>query len=76
MEHVVERVVVEKEEERIVKVSICKALMDILMMGMINICEELYNGGSQGSKGLVTQTILSRMRILELGIFIRSLKFY
>jgi len=38
MEHVVERVVVEKKEERIVKVSIRKALMDMLMMSMINIC--------------------------------------
>jgi hypothetical protein len=31
-------VVVEKKEERIVKVSIRKALMDMLMMSMINIC--------------------------------------
>jgi hypothetical protein len=38
MEHIVKRVVIEKEKERIIQISICKALMDMLMMGMINIC--------------------------------------
>jgi hypothetical protein len=38
MEDIVKRVVIEKEKERIIQISICKALMDMLMMGMINIC--------------------------------------
>jgi hypothetical protein len=38
MEHIVKRVVIEKEKERIIQISICKALIDMLMMGMINIC--------------------------------------
>lgn len=67
VENVVERVVLEKEEEAVVEVPINEGPMDVLVAGFVELCQELDQGRPHRTEGQLADTVLCAVGILVLG---------